>query len=60
MRKENKQGQAHIFQDTYFESSEIHQLAIMYHFELTNHDIILTFLVRDPYKFFLGSWNQRQ
>ena len=36
--------QAHIFQDTYFESSQIHQLTIMYHFEHTNHDILLNLL----------------
>ena len=38
------QDQVHIFQDTYFESSQIHQLTIMYRIEHTNHDIPLIFL----------------
>ena len=38
------QNQGHIFQGTYFESSHIHQLTIMYRFEHTNHDIFLNFL----------------
>ena len=29
------------FQGTYFESSQIHQLIIMYRFDRTNHDILL-------------------
>ena len=33
-RQEILQGQAHIFQDTYFESSQMHQLTIMYRFEI--------------------------
>ena len=37
--------QAHIFQDTHFESSQIHSLTMMYRFEHTNHDILLTFLI---------------
>ena len=28
--KENEQGKAHIFQDTYFKSSQIYQLPIIY------------------------------
>ena len=35
------QDQAHIFQDTYFQVSQIHQLRIMYDFEHMNHDILL-------------------
>ena len=41
--KDNEQNQAHIFQGTYFESSQIHQLTIMYCFEHTDHDIHLKF-----------------
>ena len=37
-RKENRQDQAHIFQDTYFKSFEIHQLTRMYCFAHINHD----------------------
>ena len=39
VQKENEQNKDNIFQDTYPESSYIRQLAIMYHFEHTNHDI---------------------
>ena len=35
---ENEQDLAYIFQDTYFESFQIHQLTIMYHSEYTNND----------------------
>ena len=38
------QDQVHIFQDTYFESYQIHQVTIMYGFEHTNHDIPPNFL----------------
>ena len=38
VQKENEQDQAHIFQETYFKSFQIHQLTIMYHFEHINHD----------------------
>ena len=37
VRKENAQGQAHIFQDKYFESSQMHHLTIVYLSEGTNH-----------------------
>ena len=47
--KENEQNQAHIFQDTYFESSQIHESTIMYRFEPRNHDI-LNFLIQNLYK----------
>ena len=40
------------FQDTYFDSSQIYQLTIMYHVVNTNHDIILNFLLQSLYKFF--------
>ena len=36
VQKENE-DQNHIFQDTLWESCEINQLAILYHFEHTNH-----------------------
>ena len=39
--EQNEQDQAHIFQDTYFESCQIHLLTIMYGFEHTNHGIFL-------------------
>ena len=38
---ENKQGYVHTIQDKCFENSQIHLLTIMYHFEQTNHDILL-------------------
>ena len=38
--------QAHIFQDIYFESSQIHPLTIMYFFEYTNHDILIIFFLK--------------
>ena len=37
------EGQAYIFQETYFESPQIHLLTTMYCFEHTNHDILLIF-----------------
>ena len=37
------QDHAHIFQVTYFESSQIHLLTIMYCLEHANHDIFLGF-----------------
>ena len=40
------QDWVHIFQDTYFESSQIHQLKIMYCFEHKNHEIHLNFLFK--------------
>ena len=42
--KEILQDQAYIFQDTYFLSSQIHQLTIMHRFEHTNLDILINFL----------------
>ena len=58
--KEILQNQAHIFQDTYFQSSQIRQLAIMYHLEHTNHDILLNFLFQNFYKLFLRAHNLHQ
>ena len=42
--KEVLQDQAHIFRDTYFQISHIHQLTVMYRFEHVSHDILLNFL----------------
>ena len=41
--KENLQDQAHIFQGTYIQSSQIFELTKMYCFKHTNHDILLNF-----------------
>ena len=38
VRKENEQDQAHIFQDKYFQISQIYHLTIMYCFDHINHD----------------------
>ena len=38
VQKENEEDQAHIFQETYFKSFQIHQLTIMYRFEHISHD----------------------
>ena len=51
--KDVLQDQVYIFQDTYFESSQIPLLTIMYCFENTNHDILLNFLFQILYKLFL-------
>ena len=40
LNQENYRDQVHIFQDTYFASSQIHSLTIMYHFRYKNHDIL--------------------
>ena len=47
VQSENEQSQVYIFQGTYFESSQIHLLTIMYHFEHKNHDILLNFLFQN-------------
>ena len=60
MREKNEQDQAHIFQDTYLESIQIHQLIIVYCFEHTNHDIFLYFLFWNLYKLFLYARNLHQ
>ena len=44
VRKENEKDQTHIFQGTYFDSFQIHQLSIMHHFEYIIHDNPLNFL----------------
>ena len=36
VQKQNEQDQGHIFQNTYFESPQMHRLTIMYYFEHTN------------------------
>ena len=43
--KEIMQDQVNIFQGTYFESSQKHHLTIMCHFEHTDHDILLNYLL---------------
>ena len=55
MRKDNEQDQAHIFQDTYFESFQIHQLTVVYHFEHIMHDNLLNFLFQMTLKIFFCS-----
>ena len=42
--KKTLQDQADIFQDTYFESFQIHELTTMKRFELPIHDILRNFL----------------
>ena len=56
----NEQDQAHIFQDTCFESLEIHHLTIMYHFEHVNHDNPLNCQLQNLYKLFLHAPNLYQ
>ena len=41
--KEILQDQAHIFQDTYLESSQMHQVTILYHFEHVKQYILIIF-----------------
>ena len=48
--KEILQDQGHIFQETYFKSSQIYQLTLMYCFEHTNNDILLNLLFQNLYK----------
>ena len=54
------QDQIHIFQDTYFGSSQIHQLTITYCFEHTSHDVLLNFLFQNLYNLFLCACNLHQ
>ena len=58
--KEISQDQAHIFQDTYFESSQIYQLTIIYRFEHTSHHILLNFIFQNLFKLFLRARNLHQ
>ena len=55
--KEILLDQVRIFQDTYFQSSQIHQLTIMYRFEHADYDIFLIFLFQNLYKVFLLAHN---
>ena len=57
LKKRNSQNQTHIFQYTNFESSQIHQLRIMQHFETTNRDILLNALFQNLFKLFLRVHN---
>ena len=41
--EKNEQDQAHILQDIYCKSFQIHQLKMIYRFENINHDTCLTF-----------------
>ena len=54
--KETSQDQAHIFQDPYFKSFQIHLLTIMYCFEHTNHRITQNVSFQNLYKLF---WRER-
>ena len=46
--------QAHIFQDTYFESSQILQLTIMHSFEHTSQDVLFLFFISKSLETFLA------
>ena len=55
--KEILQDQVHIFQDIYFEISQIHLLTTMYRFKHADHDILLNFLFQNLCKFILRARN---
>ena len=55
--KENEQDQNYIFQCIEFESSQLHQLVIMYLFEQTSHGIPLSFLFGISSKLFFHTYN---
>ena len=57
---EKEHGQVHIFSDINSESSQIHQLAIMYHFEQTNDGIHPNALFQNLQKLFLCASDQHQ
>ena len=50
-----EQDQGHIFQYIYFQNSQIHLQAIMYHFEHIDHDIHLDFFIL-KYSHILSAW----
>ena len=58
--KETLHDQASIFEDTSFESSQIHQLTIMYRFVHTNYDIVLNYLFQNLFNLFWGGRNLHQ
>ena len=58
--KENEQSQAHIFQDTDVESSQIHQVTMMYYFEYKNQNVLLNILFQNFDKNFLPARNLHQ
>ena len=60
VQKENEQEQPHIFQNTYFKSFQIHQLAKLYRFEHTNHGIYVNFVFQNIYKLFSHACNLPQ
>ena len=46
--KEILQDQTHIFQDiSHIESSQIHQITIMYQFEHTSYNVLVNFLFQN-------------
>ena len=45
VQKEEERDPGHIFQHKYFESSQIHQVTIIYQFEHANDGIHLHFLI---------------
>ena len=45
VQEQNELVQAHIFEDTYVESFQIHQLTMVYHFKHINHDNLLNLLL---------------
>ena len=60
VEKENEQDEVHIFQGTYFESSQIHHLIIVYRFKHINHDNPLVFFSQTLFKLFLHACNLHQ
>ena len=50
--KDILQDQVYIFYNTYFKSPQIHQLTIIYRFEDTKHDTVLSF----SFRIFLNSF----
>ena len=60
VQQENEQGRVLTFQDTHSERCQIHQPAIMYFFEHTNHNIHLNVLFQNLYKLYLRACNLHQ
>ena len=54
------QDHTYIFQDTYLETSQTHQLTVMHGFEHKNHDVILNLLFQNFYKLFFRACNLHQ
>ena len=51
--KEHELGQAHMFQEKYFKSSQIHQLTIMFQLKHTSYDILESVLFQNLYGLFM-------